>query len=233
MDFLQQLVDNSTTPVITAILLGLMTAISPCPLATNITAIAFISKQLENRRRVFLKGLVYTLGRSISYTGLGLAFYFGAGVFELGGFFQHWGERLLGPLLMIVGFLMLDLIPVKWPSFQLMKGNQKEQKSSGYIHVLALGMIFALAFCPYSGVLFFGMLVPMIISSSSGLLLPPVFAISTAIPVIIVAYLIAYTISEIGLFYNRLKVFEFWFRKIVALTFIGVGLYYLVVFFAP
>ena len=68
MEWLQALLDNSSTPVLTAFLLGLLTAISPCPLATNIAAIGYIGKDIEDRRRVFLSGLLYTAGRIVAYT---------------------------------------------------------------------------------------------------------------------------------------------------------------------
>jgi threonine/homoserine/homoserine lactone efflux protein len=91
---------------------------------------------------------------------------------------------------------------------------------------LMIGMLFALAFCPYSAVLYFGMLIPMTISSTSGLYLPVIFAIATGLPVIIVAWLIAFTVRGVGNFYQKLKTFEFWFRRIVAGIFILIGIYY-------
>src|SRR5512140_2982673 len=108
MDFLTNLLDNSSMPWITALILGLMTAISPCPLATNISAIGFISRDIEDRRRVFIKGLVYTAGRAISYTGLGLILFFGASKMHVSMIFQGWGEKLLGPVLILIGLFMLD-----------------------------------------------------------------------------------------------------------------------------
>ena len=106
MEFLQSILENSQFPFLSALILGLMTAISPCPLATNITAIAYIGKDIENRKKVFTNGLIYTLGRAVSYTGIGLIFYFGASQFEFSGFIQKWGEKLLGPILIIVGILI-------------------------------------------------------------------------------------------------------------------------------
>jgi len=110
MEVLQNFLETSQFPILTAFILGLMTAISPCPLATNITAIGFISKDIVNQRKVFINGLVYTLGRAISYTAIGLLFFFGASQFEFAGFFQEWGEKLLGPLLIIIGLFMLDIL---------------------------------------------------------------------------------------------------------------------------
>lgn len=228
MEFLQGLLENSQFPVFTAFILGLMTAISPCPLATNITAIGYISKDIDSRRKVFLNGLIYTLGRAISYTIIGLLFFFSIGQFELSGFFQTWGEKILGPLLILIGLFMLGVISIKIPGMGSLTEKMEHKSGGGFWGVLLLGMVFALAFCPYSGVLYFGMLIPMTIGSASGLILPPIFALGTGIPVILFAWLIAFGVGQIGGLYNRIKTFEFWFRRIVAILFIGVGLYYVI-----
>lgn len=231
MEVLQNFLETSQFPIFTAFILGLMTAISPCPLATNITAIGFISKDIESQRKVFINGLVYTLGRAISYTTIGLLFFFGASQFEFAGFFQEWGEKLLGPLLIIIGLFMLGVLKLKIPGIGSLSEKMENKKNSGFWGVLLLGIVFALAFCPYSGVLYFGMLIPMTISSASGLYLPLFFAIATGIPVIIFAWLIAFSVGSIGNVYNKLKTFELWFRRVVAIVFIIVGLYYIITIF--
>ncbi|MFA6400362.1 MAG: aromatic aminobenezylarsenical efflux permease ArsG family transporter [Salinivirgaceae bacterium] len=231
MDYFQQLLESANGPILSAFLLGLMTAISPCPLATNITAIGFISKDIENRNRVFVNGLIYTLGRAFTYTALGLAFFFGAGKFHLSGFLQQNGEKIIGPLLIVIGLFMLGILTVNLPG--LSKLSDKIGKKSGQSPwgAFLLGVVFALAFCPYSGVLYFGMLIPMTIASVSGLYLPLVFAIATGIPVILFAWLIAFSVGSIGKFYNRLKGFELWFRRVIGIVFIGVGVYYIIIMF--
>ena len=228
MEFLTALLENSTMPWLTALLLGFMTAISPCPLATNITAVGFIGKDIENRNRVFMNGLLYTLGRAVSYTALALIIYFGADQFKFSGFFQRYGEKVLGPLLIIIGLLMLDVIKIKFPGMNKLTSKMESKTKWGTFDSLLLGMIFALAFCPYSGVLYFGMLIPLTISSTSGLYLPLIFALATGIPVILFSWLLAYSIGSIGGIYNKLKNFEIWFRRVVAVLFIGTGLYYLI-----
>ena len=228
MEFLTDLFDNSTMPWLSAFLLGIMTAISPCPLATNITAIGFISKDIEDRNRVFYNGLFYTLGRAITYTVLALIIFLGADQLKFSGFFQKYGEKFIGPLLILIGLFMLDIIKMNFPGFgRLTSGMQKKTKWS-FFDAILLGLVFALAFCPYSGVLYFGMLVPMTVASASGLYLPVVFAIATGIPVIVFAWIIAYTISGIGGAYNKLKIFELWFRRIIAVLFIAIGVYYII-----
>ena len=231
MNFLQTLLENTQVPLFSAFLLGLMMAISPCPLAMNITAIGYISKDLENRRKVFYNGLIYTLGHAISYSTIGLLFYLGASQFKLAGFFQEWGEKIMGPMLVFIGLVMLGLLSLKFPEISWLKEKMEKRKNSGFWDVLLLGMVFALAFCPYSGVLFFGMLIPMTISSASGLYLPVIFATATCIPVIFFSWLIAFSLGSLGKFYNRLKAFELWGRRIVAVLFIAVGIYYLNIFF--
>jgi cytochrome c-type biogenesis protein len=228
MEFLTDLLDNSKLPWLSAFLLGLMTAISPCPLATNITAIGFISKDIENRNRVFFNGLFYTLGRAITYTALAFIIFMGVDQLKFSGFFQRYGEKFIGPVLIIIGLFMLDLIKINFPGFgRLTRGIQKKTRWS-YFDAVLLGLVFALAFCPYSGVLYFGILVPMTVASSSGLYLPLIFAFATGIPVIILAWVLAYTVSGVGMVYNRIKSFELWFRRSVSVIFIIVGIYYII-----
>lgn len=219
-------------PFISAFLLGLMMAISPCPLATNITAVAFIGRNIENKRKVFVNGVIYTIGRAITYTVLGLILYFGASKFYISSFVQSNGEKFLGPLLLIIGIFMLGIIKINFPGLgKLTDKFQNNNKKGSWLSTLLMGIAFALAFCPYSGVLYFGMLIPMTISSPSGLFLPVIFAVATGLPVVIFAYLIAFTLSGVGTVYNKIKNFENWFRKIVAVIFILVGLYYIYIFF--
>jgi cytochrome c biogenesis protein CcdA len=231
MEFLQNILDNSPYAVLTAFILGIMTAISPCPLATNISAIGFISRNLENRRKVFLSGLVYTLGRVISYTVLAVIIYFGASKMDVARLFQGWGEKLLGPLLILIGLFMLDILKISFPGFSNLTEKIGEKGKGSYWSSLLLGLVFALAFCPYSGVLYFVMLIPMSIASAGGLYLPAVFAVATGLPVIIFAWLLAFAVGNVGKLYNRIKIFELWFRRVVAVLFIGVGLYYVIMIF--
>ena len=225
MEFFNTLLENSTMPWLTAFVLGLMTAISPCPLATNITAIGFISKDIENRNRVFITGLLYTLGRAITYTVIPLIIYFGADQFKFSGFFQQYGDKFIGPLLILIGLLMLDVVQLKFPGISGLTSKMEKKTKWGYLDAVLLGIVFALAFCPYSGVLFFGMLVPITVASASGLYLPVIFAFATGIPVIIFAWVLAYAVSGIGNVYNKVKTFELGFRRVIAVLFIAVGCY--------
>lgn len=226
-EFLNNLYANTSAPFVSALALGLLTAISPCPMATNITAIGFIGKDIEDKNRIFYNGLIYTLGRTFAYTALALIIFLGADQLKISGAFQLYGTKILGPLLLIIGVIMLGLIRFNFPSFSRITESFQKRKKFSFLDVFLLGVVFALAFCPYSGVLYFGMLIPLTISNSA-LHLPVVFAIATGLPVIIFAWLIAYTISGIGSLYKKIKAFEFWFRKFVAVLFIGIGIYYII-----
>ena len=230
MEFLQQLFESTQMPFLSALLLGLMTAISPCPLATNITAVGFISKDIESKKKVFFNGLYYTLGRAITYTGIGIILYFGASEFNFSSVLQEWGEKILGPILIIIGCFMIGLIRINIPGLNITKGLEGKKKKS-FLSIILLGVAFALAFCPYSGVLYFGMLIPMTVNSAQGLYLPFVFAVATGIPVIIFAWLIAFGVGSVGKLYNNIKIFEVWFRRIISVVFIVVGLYMTITLF--
>ena len=232
MQYLQNLIDQSNFPLLTAFLLGLMTAISPCPLATNITALAYISKDVENKRTVFLNGIYYTLGRAITYTVLGAIIFFGASKFQISRAVQANGEKWIGPLLIVIGILMLGVIKMPGSSGTILQRFADKVKIGSSWGALFLGMIFALAFCPYSGVLYFGMLMPLVLSQPAGLLLLPDFAIAKGLPVIMLSYLLAFSIGGLGKFYNKIKIFEVWFRRIVAVLFILTGFYFVWIYFA-
>lgn len=230
-EFLKSFLDSSSTPFISALVLGLMTAISPCPLATNITATAFISKNISNKRKVFLSGVIYTLGRAFSYTSIGLILYFGASKFHLARFFNQNGEKYLGPLLVILGLFMLGVFKLHFlRGFDFTQKLSEKFKDNGLWGSFIIGVIFALAFCPYSGVLYFGMLIPLTVASASGLYLPIIFAVGTGIPVIIFTYLLAFAVGSVGLFYNRITQIEKVMRFVAGLVFLLTGFYYMMIY---
>jgi cytochrome c-type biogenesis protein len=228
MEFLQNLLNNTQAPFFSAMLLGLLAAISPCQMATNITAIAFISKDIDNKRRIFTNGLFYTLGSAIGYAALGLLLFFGASKFHISHFLVEYGKKTMSILLIIIGIIMLDIVKIKLPTFgKWLEEFRNKQNKGNQLNALLLGFIFALTFCPYNAVLFFGMLIPLTIASVSGLYLPIVFSISSGLLVIIIAYLLAFSISGIGNFYNKIKIFQIWFNRLVAFAFIAAGLYFI------
>ncbi|MGZ3951191.1 MAG: aromatic aminobenezylarsenical efflux permease ArsG family transporter, partial [Flavisolibacter sp.] len=209
MDWMNELAQNSEFPLLAAFALGLLTAISPCPLATNITATAYIAKTITNRQKVLLSGLLYTVGRMLSYTVLAALIYYGASQFRLAKLFQGNGEKFIGPVMIIIGLIMLGAIKLNF----LAKGSLTDRlserfKDKGLLGSFLLGIIFALAFCPYSGALFFAMLVPMTLSASAGLGLPIVFSVGTGLPVIFFAFVIAFTIEKLGRYFKMIQKVE-------------------------
>lgn len=228
MDWINYLIDSYNIPLLSAFLIGIMTSISPCPLATNITAIAFISKDIKSSKQTLLNGVFYTLGRGISYTLLATLIYFGLSSFKISSIFQGWGDKVLGPVLILIGLIMADVIKIN-----LKTSNPKIEQvklwlaKKGYVGSLLLGMLFALAFCPYSGVLFFGVLIPMVLKSSESFLLPPLFALGTGLPVIIFSFIIAFSANKISSTFSKVSQVEKIIRKITAIVFVVVGIYYL------
>lgn len=235
MGFIQSLLESSNIPLVTAFLLGILTAISPCPLATNITAIGYISKDIESRHRIFWSGILYTAGRIITYTVLGFILIpilrEGASMFAIQKAISKYGEMLIAPALILIGLFMLFGNRINLPKFGFGGGGSEKLKSKGSWGAFLLGVLFSLAFCPTSGVFYFGMLMPMSAAETGGYLLPVIFAIATGLPVIIVAWILAYSVAGLGKFYNRLQAFQKWMNKIIALLFIAVGIYYAITFY--
>src|SRR5574344_2639338 len=234
IDFLQHILDNSNIPVLTAFVLGLLTAISPCPLATNITAIGYIGRDIESKQRIFWNGILYTVGRIIAYSVLGAILIYilhqGENMFFIQKGISKWGEMLIAPAMILIGLFMLFGDRLNLPKFGF-SGNVKSENIRGIWGSLLLGMLFAMAFCPTSGVLYFGMLIPMSAQATAGYFLPVVFAFATGLPVILVAWFLAYSVAGVGKFYNRMKIFQKWFNIVVAILFILVGLYYAYTFY--
>jgi cytochrome c-type biogenesis protein len=174
------------------------------------------------------KGLIYTLGRGISYTALAILMYLGLSSFQISRIFQGWGDKVLGPILILIGLIMLDVIKLNWKT----QSEQVEKlkiwlAAKGYLGALLLGMFFALAFCPYSGVLFFGVLTPLILNSTEGILLAPVFALGTGLPVIVFSLIIAFSMQKMSKAFSIVSGVEKITRLIVSFIFISVGIYYL------
>ena len=227
MNFMELMSMNSF-PLIAAFFIGLMTALSPCPLVTNITAIAYASKNIKDKKKTIITSFVYTLGRMVSYVFLAsLIVYIGLNVQAISLFLQKYGERILGPLLILIGLVMLNIL--KLPLFKRNKFRRLKENLSkkGYLGSFFLGIIFALAFCPFSAVLFFGMLIPLALKFSDVLFIPSVFAFATGLPVIIFSFILVYSISKLGIIMNKVRIFEKYMRYILAIIFLITGIYYL------
>lgn len=231
MDWLNELAQNSEIPLLAAFALGLLTSVSPCPLATNITATAYVAKTVTSKAKVLLTGALYTLGRMLSYTCLAALIYYGVSKFQVAKLFQSNGEKFIGPVMIVIGLIMLDVIK---PGF-LSKGNLTDKlsdkfKNRGMLGAFLLGVVFALAFCPYSGALFFVVLLPMMMSATEGLALPVVFAVGTGLPVILFSFVIAFSMEKLGKYFHAVQRIEKVMRILAGITFLAAGLYYLNIF---
>ena len=229
-DWLQNMLDSSTAPALTAFLLGLITAISPCPLATNIAAIGYIGKEMENRKWIFINGLLYTFGRILDYTILGIVVISilreGASIFGVQKFVAKYGEMIIGPALLLIGLYMLFGHKLRLPSFGFSgKGGEKIAKNGSWGAFL-LGVLFAMAFCPSSGIFYFGMLIPMSATATGGYFLPIIYAIATSLPVIIIAWVLAFGANQIGAVYGKIQMVQRWLNLIVGVLFVAIGVYY-------
>lgn len=228
MEWLNELAQNSELPLLAAFALGLLTAVSPCPLATNITATAYITKTIISKSKVILSGLLYTFGRMFSYTAIGALIYFGLSKFQLAKLFQGNGEKFIGPVMIFIGLIMLDVIKLNFLSNGNMTDKLSEKfKNKGLLGSFLLGALFALAFCPYSGALFFGILIPMTLSSEAGLAIPIVFSLGTGLPVLAFALILAFSIEKLGKYFKAIQKVEKVMRFIAGLTFLIAGLYYI------
>jgi cytochrome c-type biogenesis protein len=227
---LSSILSGSSIPVLTALLLGLITAVAPCPMATNITALAYITRNVTDRKNAVITGSLYTLGRMFSYSLLGiLIIAAGIEIPWVSATVQNVGEKVLGPLLIAVGLLMLfiDRLAFGGGGGRLASlGNRVA--GWGMAGGFLLGVIFALAFCPYSAVLFFGALIPVALKSTGGLALPAVFAIGTGLPVLIFGTLLSAGVAGVAGWLNAIGRAERIMRIIVSLVFIGVGIYYVI-----
>lgn len=230
MEFLENIAQNSNIPLLTALALGLLTAIAPCPLATNITATAYIAKTINSKKKVLLSGLFYTLGRMFSYTLIGAIIYFGASKFQVAKLFQGNGEKYIGFVLIILGLIMLNVIKLDFIKGGNFTDTLSEKfKDKGLVGSFLLGALFALAFCPYSGALFFGMLMPLTIKS--GLAMPIAFSLGTGFPVILFAFVIAFSLEKLGKYFKAITQIEKVMRIVAGITFLLTGLYYINIYF--
>ena len=210
----------------TAFWLGILTSISPCPLSTNIAAVSYVGRRVGSGRAVLLSGVLYTGGRSLAYLVLGAASVWSLmSMVSVSTFLQGTFSRLLGPILIVLGLVLLGIFEFRVPSVGVSDGLQARVDRAGVWGAGILGLVFALAFCPVSAGLFFGGLVPLAVERSSPLLLPVVYGIGTALPVIIFAALLAAGARRLGEALDRVQVFERWARRVTALVFIGVGVY--------
>ena len=214
--------------LISALWLGVLTSISPCPLATNIAAISFLSKKIINPRAVFVSGFAYTVGRMFAYALLGLIIISSLlSVPALANLLQKYLNQAFGPLLIITGLVLLDIFKIKIPRLTFSNKLQDKLAGSGNAGAFVLGFIFALVFCPVSAALFFGSLIPLALSSKFGVVLVFIYGLGTGLPVLLFAVGIALSVKSLSFWFIRLTKLEYHMRKITGGIFVIVGLYYI------
>jgi cytochrome c biogenesis protein CcdA len=215
----------------TAFWLGILTSISPCPLATNIAAISFVGRRLASPRLVLAGGILYTLGRTIAYVLLGMVLV--TSLLKapiLSQLLQKYLNQIVGPLLILIGMFLLNLLYLPGTGSAFLARIQERMGNRGLAGAGALGFLFALSFCPISAALFFGSLIPLAVAHESGMMLPAIYGIGTGLPVLGMALVMALGAKSIASAFNRLTAFEKWARTITGVVFILVGLYLTMVY---
>jgi cytochrome c-type biogenesis protein len=219
----------SEIPVVAAFSLGLLMAISPCPLATNIAAIAYVSQRAAERRQAAITSALYTLGRMLAYSVIGmLIIKVGMEIPGLANALQNTGDKIIGPVLIAVGIVLLFANRLRFGSGGGLSSLGEKVSRWGMIGGFLLGILFALAFCPYSAVLYFGVLIPLALKSSGGIALPAVFAIGTGLPVLIFGMALSFGVARVSSWFNKLTRAQNVIRVATSWVLIGVGIYYLV-----
>ncbi|MEW5896045.1 MAG: aromatic aminobenezylarsenical efflux permease ArsG family transporter [Candidatus Omnitrophota bacterium] len=220
--------------LLSALWFGILASISPCPLATNIAAVSFLSKKIDHPRLVFLSGLSYTLGRVTAYTVLGAVIISSlAGVPSVANFLQTHMNRMLGPLLIIVGLFLMDFLRLNVTGFSLSGERQKKLAGSGVFGAFLLGLVFALSFCPISAALFFGSLIPLALSSRAGIVFPFIYGIGTGLPVLVFAVGISLGVRSMAHWFNKAAKIEVYMRKATGVIFVFAGIYYIWAYLVP
>ena len=212
----------------TAFWFGILTSISPCPLATNIVAVSFIGREVGSPRRAILSGLLYTIGRMLTYISLGAIVVAGLlSIPAVANFLQDYMDKVLGPLLVLVGLMLLGSFVLKLPNVGSGERTRRLAERGGLWGAIVLGFIFALSLCPVSAGLFFGSLIPLALQHKSYILMPGLYGIGTGLPVIVFGFVIASGAGSVGKVFNRVTTIEKWLRRLTAVTFIVIGLHYI------
>ena len=209
-----------------ALWLGILTSVSPCPLATNVVAISFIGSRVEDSRLALLHGVLYALGRTITYVVLGALLVWSLlSAPHVSNFLQTYANKILGPFLVLIGMFLVGLIHVNWSGSDLGARVAQRFARLGMVGSVLLGITFALSFCPVSAGLFFGSLVPLAVSNHSGVFLPSLYGIGTAVPVVVFAVAISLGARSIGKAFERVTAVGRWARRVTGVVFIGAGIY--------
>ncbi len=209
-----------------ALWLGILTSISPCPLASNLAAVSYVGRRVGAPHRVVLAGVAYSLGRAATYVIV--AFVVVTSLLSLPGvsfFLQQRMNQVLGPALIVAGSIMLGWLRLPW--FPARGAGTLEQRLSGagLPGAAALGAIFALSFCPVSAGLFFGGLLPLATTAGSRLVLPALYGLGTGLPVVALAAVLALGAGGIGRAFDALTRIERVAGRVTGIVFVLAGVY--------
>jgi len=219
--------ESNVVAVSSAIWFGILTSVSPCPLTTNIAATSYIGKQIRRSYGALIAGFFYTIGRAAAYTGISIVIISGLlSIPEISFFLQDHMNKILGPLLIISGLFILEVVSMHFRGFTVSQNFQKRLGSGGSLGACVLGFIFALSFCPISAALFFGSVIPLSLKYESNLLLPFLYGVGTALPVLFIAAVLSYASRFAGIFLHKLSVAELWLRRITGSLFLIIGIYF-------
>lgn len=219
--------------IFTAFWLGILTSISPCPLATNIVSVTFISKKISHPKFVIISGLFYSIGRMLAYSIVGfIVIKSFMGVPTIANLLQKYMNMALGPVLILIGIFLIDVIKFNVKGLSISKDRFEKLSNSGALGALLLGFIFALSFCPVSAALFFGSLIPLSLSSNIGAVLPFIYGFATGLPVLAFSVLTALGVKAVGSWINNVSKLELYARKVTGAVFIIVGVYFVAIIFS-
>lgn len=220
--------ESAGLPLLSALWLGILTSISPCPLASNIAAVSFIIKRIEHPFSVFTSGVFYTLGRVIGYTALGVLITASLLSIPRTSFFlQNYLNKILGPVLILMGFMLLGVVHIPFLSSPVSVKTAERVKDFGVFGSLLLGVLFALSFCPISAAIFFGSLIPLALKNSSQVVMPFLYGMGTGLPVLGFAVVLTFGVTNLEKIFKHVRALEYWMRKVTGAVFILVGIYYI------
>jgi cytochrome c biogenesis protein CcdA len=217
-------------------------------LATNIAAISYVGRKVGDTRQVVHAGLLYTLGRCLLYLALAVLLTTTAlSIPAVALFLQKYMHLVLGPVFLVLGMFLVGLITISSSGTLMSERMQRRVDAMGVWGALLLGIFFALSFCPTSAAWFFG-LVALIMGAEAGAItmvlakvgialpqaslpggsfvLPLVYGIGTAVPVLVVAFLLAYSAKSVAKTYNALAQVEWWARMVTGNVFILIGMWF-------
>ena len=218
------------TAISAALGLGIWTAVQPCPMATNVTAISYLGRRIDSPRWVLLAGLLYALGRSLAYVVLAVLLVESLQAARVSVFLQTHVRPLVGPVLIVLGVFFLDLIPLGWSAPGVSEKTRRRVDALGLWAALPLGVFFALAFCPVSAVCFFGSLFALLSSTNSPVVLPSAYGVGTALPVVAFAVLIAASARAAGKAFNVLSQVVWWGQRAAGIVCTAAGSYFILAY---